>query len=453
MTAFARELIIKLFLIPLFLFLGLKRNILIGNIVTYTAALLPIVILALENPYSLRFNNFYNFYTSLAKIGALGGIGLFAVNILLSSRNSYLDSMYGGLDNVYVIHHDKGFITLIFLLIHPTFLALRLAENFIAVFQYFLPNDSIAVNLGKFSLVLFTVIIIITVSRRLEYQTLLKAHKFLGVLLVFSAFHAFMVNSNVSRLVVLRAYVVLLVFLALLAYINTTILGNIITPKHVYIVEKLSMPSKSLISIDLSPIKEKLRFKSGQFIFPLFHQKGLKEKHPFSLASKCSDNKLNILIRPVGDFTNKLTDLREGTKVTIEGPYGGFNYRKGGNRQIWIAGGIGLTPFISMANFFEEDPVHPTVDMYYSYRLEEDKILATKMKNLIHQYRSCRYFEVNTRKTIRITADKIFQESEDVERADIFLCGPSKMIEDLRKQFLRKGIKKDKIHLEWFKLL
>ncbi len=41
--------------------------------------------------------------------------------------------------------------------------------------------------------------------------------------------------------------------------------------------------------------------------------------------------------------------LRTGTRVQVEGPYGRFDFRKGGARQIWLAGGIGITPFLAWA--------------------------------------------------------------------------------------------------------
>ena len=94
----------------------LKRSVLIGNTLTYAASFLPALILALESPDTLMFNDFFNAATSVAKISALGGIGLYSVNVLLSSRNRYLDQIYGGLDNVYVIHHDKGLIAFILLI-------------------------------------------------------------------------------------------------------------------------------------------------------------------------------------------------------------------------------------------------------------------------------------------------------------------------------------------------
>ncbi len=411
------------------------------------------LILALESPGALAFTDFFGAATSMAKICALGGIGLYSVNVLLSSRNIYLDRVYGGLDNVYVIHHDKGLIAFILLLIHPTFLALRLAEDSIMdVILFLLPSDSPAVNLGKLSLVLFSLVILVTIWGRLEYQKLLLAHKGLGVIFLLGTLHAFNVGSDVSSLVYLKAYVGILVALALLAYVNTTVLGNLVAEKHEYVVEKVETPYEGLVSIEQRPAGDKMAYEPGQFVFPRFHQDGLEETHPFSVTSKSSDDELSLLVRPLGDFTARLRGLEEGTKVTIEGPYGGFNYRKGGKKQIWIAGGIGITPFIGMARAFEDDPSHPSIDMYYSYRREGDEYLCHLMRDMLLAYESCSFHEFNTSKTGRITVEEV-SETSDLKDVDVYLCSPKEMLEDLRRQFTRYGVKAENIHIERFKLL
>ena len=431
----------------------MKRSVLVGNTLTYAASFLPVLILALESPGALAFTDFYSAATSVAKACALGGVGLYSVNVLLSSRNGYLDGVYGGLDNVYVIHHDKGLIAFMLLLIHPSLLALRLAEDGLTdVVLFLLPSDSPAVNLGKLSLVLFSLVILLTIWGRLEYQRLLLAHKGLGAILLIGALHAFTVGSDVSSLVVLKAYVGALVALALLAYVNTTLLGNFVAEKHEYVVEKVEAPYEGLVSIRQRPVGEKMVYEPGQFVFPRFHQDGFEEAHPFSVTSKASDDELSLLVRPLGDYTAGLRGLREGTRVTVEGPYGGFNYRRGGERQVWVAGGIGVTPFIGMARAFEDDPSPPSVDMYYSYRGEGDEYLCRLMRGLLLANESCSFHGFDTSRTGRITVEKL-AETSDLEDVDIYLCGPKEMLEGLRRQFTRYGVKAEKIRVERFKLL
>jgi predicted ferric reductase len=431
----------------------MKRNILIGNVITYIATFLPVFILLVENPDVLRLDTFFNTCTTLGKIGGLAGIGLFALNVILSSRNKFLDRVYGGLDNVYTVHHDKGLIAFILLLLHPSFLALRELETSVrAVFLYVIPSGSTSVNLGKLSLMLFSLAIVFTLIRRFEYQRLQKIHKSLGLVFIIGALHAFTVGSNVSTQPVLGVYVGALALLAVASYVNNTLLGNFLSKKYRYIVENVES-SKDVITITMSPKDEKIPYFSGQFIFPSFQQKGLEETHPFSLTSKPSDDGISLVIRPVGDYTNRLRELSLRTEVTIEGPYGGFNYGKGGDKQIWIAGGIGITPYLSMFKELNDEPERPSIDMYFSYRNDGDKKLAKELADKLQNWSKCNFYAYDTRKVSRLSAKKIAVTSQGLLDSDVFICGPIEMIESLEKQFIRLGVKRESIHLERFKLL
>ena len=448
-----------LILIPAYVFTprshwenSLNRRIIAGNAFTYAAAFMPVLILAAEAPWALSFQTFSYAAASLSRLCALAGIGLYSVNIILSSRNSVLDRAFGGLDSLYLVHHGKGRLAFALVLAHPTFLALRRAESLTDFFLYFVPGGALGVNLGRLSIWVFTIAITVTVIGRLEYQRLLTVHRALGPAFLLGAVHAFMVGSNLSSQPFLQAYVGTLAVLAVLAYVNTTLLGNHLAPKRLYVVDRVDASTEGLVHIDMSPAGDKLSYRSGQFIFPLFHQEGLRERHPFSLTSEESDEALSLMVRPLGDYTSKLRELRPGTRVSVEGPYGGFTYLKGGASQVWVAGGIGITPFIGMARSLALDLNPPRVDVYYSFREEDDRHLSELMRALLELIPGSRLYVHETRNTPRLTASSISHNS-DLEDADIFLCGPASMLDDLSRQLRAAGVRKDRVHMERFKLL
>ena len=98
------------------------------------------------------------------------------------------------------------------------------------------------------------------------------------------------------------------------------------------------------------PAGRPMAFLPGQFVFVDFHQDGISaETHPFSIASTPGQTTLEVVVRSLGDYTSRLMGLKPGAMARVEGPFGRFTYHRHRNRdQIWIAGGIGITPFMSM---------------------------------------------------------------------------------------------------------
>lgn len=87
--------------------------------------------------------------------------------------------------------------------------------------------------------------------------------------------------------------------------------------------------------------------RAGQFAFVTFDAS--EGPHPFTIASADrGDGRLRFEIKALGDYTRKLPGrLQPGMRIRIEGPYGRFDLARCNTqaRQIWIAGGIGITPF------------------------------------------------------------------------------------------------------------
>lgn len=431
----------------------MQKEIFGANLITYILSFLPVIILFLEKPSVINFITIYSTFTSLAKIAGLAGIGLMSFNVLLSSRNSFLDKLYGGLDTVYLVHHDKGKIAFIVLLLHPTFLSARLLEDSIlAALLYILPSEDIAVNIGKIALILMSIAILISLYIKLEYEKLRKIHKTLGIYLLLGAVHSFLTGSDVSYLPILKIYVYGLVFVAILSYLNTSWFNNVLSKKFEYGIDKVDQLSDTITEIRLLPEKDNIEFKPGQFIFPQFDQDGLKERHPFSITSSVKDNFLTLNIKKLGDFTDKIPTIKKGTKVKVEGPYGGFSYLKGGYHQIWVAGGIGITPFLSMVDSIDFEGKY-MIHIYHSIRDEGDKVLVDKMNEIIEPSENIIYDVIDTKTSPRITSDQILEQSKELENPDIFICGPINMIKDISSQFNAKKIPKEKIHTEYFKLL
>ena len=123
-----------------------------------------------------------------------------------------------------------------------------------------------------------------------------------------------------------------------------------------------------------------LSFVAGQFVFVAFDGVASREYHPFTISSTPQDRNLRLSIKMLGDYTQRLyATLQPGEAVIVGRAFGMFDYRKGGCEQIWIAGGIGITPFLSWIRAFPET-LPFDIDFYYSVRTPEDALFRDEIE-------------------------------------------------------------------------
>jgi predicted ferric reductase len=196
---------------------------------------------------------------------------------------------------------------------------------------------------------------------------------------------------------------------------------------------------------------DKFSYLPGQFVFVSFYGMGISDEvHPFSISSSPTDIDLTLTIKSSGDFTKNLGNLRPGNTAKIEGPFGRFFSGKQKN-QIWIAGGIGVTPFLSKARSLHG--LQYLVDLYYVVRGEADAVYLNDLLTIAAREPNLRVCLYDTTVEKRITAEIIRNVSDDVMSKEIFICGPPPMMKSLRKQFTQLGVHNNQIHSEEFELL
>lgn len=95
-----------------------------------------------------------------------------------------------------------------------------------------------------------------------------------------------------------------------------------------------------------------MRFQPGQFAWITLDISPYRmREHPFSMSSSGDDpERLEFSIKALGDFTKTIKDVKPGTKAFLDGPYGVFTTERYWDSAgfVLIAGGIGITPIMSM---------------------------------------------------------------------------------------------------------
>ena len=294
------------------------------------------------------FSSGYQMVSIIAKMAAIVGICFFSGNLILSGRYKIVDRLFGGLDRVYLFHRRTGITTFILLSTHVVLISARtLFESYDAFIAFVTNITYLPINFGRFAYGGLFVIIVITLwfGRKIKYERLKFIHSFMGVFLFFGGLHAFFIPSDIATNLPLRWYVLGLASLGIISWLVRTVFKRWLVRRHILDVIQVNPLPGIVTEVIMKPRNEKIRFLPGQFIFVRFRQKGFPyEDHPFSLTASPEEGRLRISAKAIGDFTTKLKELKPGAEAHVQGPFGGFSFLRFKNKkQIWIAGGIGIT--------------------------------------------------------------------------------------------------------------
>jgi predicted ferric reductase len=253
-----------------------------------------------------------------------------------------------------------------------------------------------------------------------------------------------------SRDPILRIYMLTFIGIGLSAYMFRTVLGRFFVRRYSYFVSNVKNLTQSIVEVELTPESgAAFTYLPGQFVFISFAQAGLTETHPFSLSS-ASHDRLALTAKVLGDFTDKLTNVAVGSGAKIEGPFGRFSFFIHHNRkQIWVAGGIGITPFVSMSRILTPGF---SVDLYYTISDKNEAVYFEELTHIAGQNPGFRVFLWPTHEKGRLTAQTV-KETSTFSDQDIFICGPPQMMYSLKQQFRKLGISTRHIHTEEFQML
>lgn len=204
-----------------------------------------------------------------------------------------------------------------------------------------------------------------------------------------------------------------------------------------------------IIDVTLAPQEKKLKYKAGQYVFLSFRNaKTGPEEHPFSLASSPDERDLRVVIKTVGDYVKKLKDLPVGSLAIVRGPRGKFsffNFKK--KNQIWIAGGIGVTPFVSMSKVLNKFTRHRIV-LFYCVNNKTELVLMDEFAAAAAANPNFQVIPFCADKQGIITAAYIKKNAGEVKNKEILLSGPSPMIAALRAQFSDLGVPEKNFHTD-----
>jgi predicted ferric reductase len=418
----------------------------IGNLAIIALVILNIVVWLVFPPVNDGDPNFLRKYAG--EVIGSNNIVLMACSLFLSTRPKWAEKYFGGLDKMYMTHRHTSTAAFLLIFVHVLTIPITTTGwrlgNYLAVISF----------TGIVSIVLVTLAPRIPFLNKLtggDYEDWKKLKRWIGIFFILGFFHSLTVDALDARIAI--TWVMIFFIIGTVSYLYTEIFGGIFKKFLPYTVEAVKHPNNSSTEVTLRAKKEPIKKqRAGQFLFVRFpSEKDLNESHPFTISSAPAEDVLRLTIKASGNFTRELfAKLKEGADAIIEGAYGMFDYKTGGSKQIWIAGGIGLTPFLSFVRDMDGNLPHD-VDLYYTVRHPEEAIFVNELEAAAATNPRLKVHIRYSAKEGSLSIEDIVKNAGgSVSGYDVYLCGPLPMMQAFEQKFLALGVPKRNIHYEEF---
>jgi predicted ferric reductase len=120
---------------------------------------------------------------------------------------------------------------------------------------------------------------------------------------------------------------------------------------------------------------------------------------------------------------------------------------------VWIVGGIGVTPFLSMLRNEKELVDERNIVLFYCFSTPEEGMFSEEIKHLIENKKTIEVHEWCSTDKGRFSVPKILEILEKYDNYDVQICGPGPMMESLKQQFEEIGVNSERIIFEKFQMI
>lgn len=264
-------------------------------------------------------------------------------------------------------------------------------------------------------------------------------------------------------------------FMTLLTIYTVFVLGyylywklQILTAEE-YKVVKIYRGTPTTWVMEFAPVKGEIAdYTPGDYFFIRFkkHDQVTGEGHPFSVSSAVTtqfDDTIEFMIKDAGDWTESLKHVAVGDIATFEGPYGHFIPEEfvGAKKQeipfVFLAGGVGLTPILSVIRHEMDHDSQRKMDLFWGLSYEEDLFMLDELEAFKKQNPNFNYHIIFSGEEVDgypfgfITNE--FLKERDAAHFDdghFFACGPGPMMDAMRQMLDQANVHYEQLHLDDF---
>lgn len=429
-------------------------------------ALLPLGLWAIfVLPDLLAANpGFWDWRRAIVILSGILALCWMSAGMLLAARPGWLEQRFGGLDKLYRLHKYIGIGSGVLVFSHwmSEWLPKKLAKAGLLAPRVRGPKGpsdiwmDLAKDVGEWAGYILLAMVVIALIKRIPYRWFRLVHKAFGLVFLAGAFHGLMLMPATFWRQPLGWLTVALAATGVIAALLS--LSGRIGRRRQYPaqIEALHRHQGQLLEIVCRPLASWPGHRAGQFLFADFGESG-EGAHPFTIASawQAADGTLTLAVKALGDFTAQLPNLlRSGQMLTLEGPYGQFDFaaRRQVDRstppapQVWVAGGIGVTPFLAR---LDERAANPpaAADTDFFYCTARATTFPDQLEAL------CRKAGVRLHR--RLTEHDGPLDPAEIKAclkpgSSVWFCGPAAWGRTLGRQLIGSGLPHTAFHREAF---
>ena len=281
------------------------------------------------------------------------------------------------------------------------------------------------------------------------YERWRALHRTTGIFVAAGFAHGVLDGTPFGGAPILRWSLVATGGIGVAFYVYRELLARFFLSLHDYQVQSVCEVDEGLVEIWLRPVGRAMNFVPGQFAMIYLEGKDGWHRHPFTIASAPHEGVVRVTVKALGDYTSRLTELIEpGMPAVIGGPHGRFFHTRGTDHQVWIAGGVGVAPFLSWLRALDHHPIRH-VDFFYS--VVGQAPFADEINEITAQHAGLRTHLIDTSVSGRLTTEQILRTvGGDPNGLTVFMCGPAPMVSSFQKGLRTAGVPARRIHREYF---
>jgi predicted ferric reductase len=430
-----------------------------ANALVWAAGLLPLALM-LPGMRRADFVDPVSLLNLLGRLSGIAGLSFLLVAAILSCRVPGVDRPFGGLTKLWKTHHRLGAVAFLLLLAHPALLALSAAGGSLSAAAQLLAPPWVDYGTWLGWIALLAMMAFLAPSFAFfgepEYQRWRGLHRLSAVAVIAAVAHAWWFSRTIP--IYASTAIWLLLSVAALASVAWRLVFARRSGRLRYMVDEAIARANNVVELSLKPAARHLVYVAGQFIYLTPHDESLAagrgEEHPYTLSSAPGEPALRVAIKDLGDATHAIQSIKPGSTVDVEGPYGDFFPRgEPCGPELWIAGGIGIAPFLGRLRDLAARGARLDAHLVYCVQDPARAHFIDELERLVARIPGMRLTPHYFYRYGPLDKPFLTAHCEDYVRRRAYICGPDPLIESVKSQLSAAGVRPDHIVTEEFTLL